>query len=473
MKKKMIALASAMIVSVQVPSRATSSCSALATTIPAGEERDRAPRLEPRAGDPDRDVERQHPGAVRLHDGQDQGEQADRREQVRGGRRIDVARPVDHAEGQQDDEGDEDDEDDQAVAVQRRLRVRLQRGRHDQDPEDHGEERQHPAHVLVHGANDRPRRARGHRRAGGTAAQPGGGGRLVPGADDGSARAGPACDPCSAPSPPPQRSPPRTPPPSPSAGSRSATATSRRSAASTSTSGAARSSRCSDPNGAGKTSTIEVLEGFRAASGGSVEVLDADPWNAARDWRDRIGIVLQESAPELGLTVRECLRLYAGYYTAPRDVDETIALVGLAEQAGRRGDEALRRPAPPARRRARARRRPRADLPRRADDRLRPGRAPRRVGGRHRPARARQDDPAHHALHGGGRAARRPDRRHGPRRDRRGGHARDARRARPRRRRRHVHAPARRRTTPRSGSSATRTAASRCAPSGRWPTSTS
>ena len=88
------------------------------------------------------------------------------------------------------------------------------------------------------------------------------------------------------------------------------------------------------PVGAGKTSTIEVLEGFRAASGGSIEVLDADPWAAARAWRDRIGIVLQESAPELGLTVRECLRLYAGYYTAPRDVDDTIALVGLAEQAG-------------------------------------------------------------------------------------------------------------------------------------------
>ena len=88
------------------------------------------------------------------------------------------------------------------------------------------------------------------------------------------------------------------------------------------------------PNGAGKTSTIEVLEGFRAASGGSIEVLDADPWAAPRAWRDRIGIVLQESAPELGLSVRECLRLYAGYYSAPRDADATIELVGLAEQAG-------------------------------------------------------------------------------------------------------------------------------------------
>ena len=87
------------------------------------------------------------------------------------------------------------------------------------------------------------------------------------------------------------------------------------------------------PNGAGKTSTIEVLEGFRAASGGSVEVLGRDPWRAPRAWRDRIGIVLQESAPEGGLTVRECLRLYAGYYAAPRDAEETIVLVGLEGQA--------------------------------------------------------------------------------------------------------------------------------------------
>ena len=76
-----------------------------------------------------------------------------------------------------------------------------------------------------------------------------------------------------------------------------------------------------------------MLEGFRAASGGHVDVLGADPWTAPRTWRDRIGIVLQESAPELGLSVRECLRLYGGYYAAPRDADDTIELVGLAEQA--------------------------------------------------------------------------------------------------------------------------------------------
>ena len=88
------------------------------------------------------------------------------------------------------------------------------------------------------------------------------------------------------------------------------------------------------PNGAGKTTTIEILEGFRAQTAGEASVLGADPRSAPRAWRERIGIVLQETAPEIGLTVRECLRLYAGYYSAPRDVEETIALVGLEERAG-------------------------------------------------------------------------------------------------------------------------------------------
>jgi ABC-2 type transport system ATP-binding protein len=84
------------------------------------------------------------------------------------------------------------------------------------------------------------------------------------------------------------------------------------------------------PNGAGKTTTVEILEGFRARTAGDVRVLGADPADAHGEWRNRIGVVLQESEPEPGLTVRECLELYAGYYDAPRDVDSTIALVGLA-----------------------------------------------------------------------------------------------------------------------------------------------
>jgi ABC-2 type transport system ATP-binding protein len=90
------------------------------------------------------------------------------------------------------------------------------------------------------------------------------------------------------------------------------------------------------PNGAGKTTTVEILEGFRRASAGEIEVLGHDPWRAPGSWRARLGIVLQESGAEPGLTVRECVSLYAGYYPAPRNIDDTVALVGLAGQSGER-----------------------------------------------------------------------------------------------------------------------------------------
>jgi ABC-2 type transport system ATP-binding protein len=91
------------------------------------------------------------------------------------------------------------------------------------------------------------------------------------------------------------------------------------------------------PNGAGKTTTVEIMEGFRQATNGTVEVLGHNPWRAPASWRARIGIVLQSSEAEPGLSARECLELYAGYYPAPRDVDDTLELVDLAGQADQRG----------------------------------------------------------------------------------------------------------------------------------------
>jgi ABC-2 type transport system ATP-binding protein len=70
---------------------------------------------------------------------------------------------------------------------------------------------------------------------------------------------------------------------------------------------------------------------------GQVCVLGHDPATAGGAWRDRVGVVLQESQPEPGLSVRECVALYAGLYRAPRDINETIALVGLTEKAGKPG----------------------------------------------------------------------------------------------------------------------------------------
>ena len=90
------------------------------------------------------------------------------------------------------------------------------------------------------------------------------------------------------------------------------------------------------PNGAGKTTTVSTLEGYLGRDGGEVSVLGTDPAASDRAWRARIGFVLQECRMEPLLSVRETLDLYAGYYAAPRDVAETIELVGLTEKADAR-----------------------------------------------------------------------------------------------------------------------------------------
>ena len=112
------------------------------------------------------------------------------------------------------------------------------------------------------------------------------------------------------------------------------------------------------PNGAGKTTMIEILEGFREPTSGRVEVLGFDPMTGGTALRERIGIVLQQSAVDPYLSVREVIRMHAGYYPHPRGVDEVIGLVGLDEKAGVPGQQAVGRPATPARRRARPGRRP-------------------------------------------------------------------------------------------------------------------
>jgi ABC-2 type transport system ATP-binding protein len=86
------------------------------------------------------------------------------------------------------------------------------------------------------------------------------------------------------------------------------------------------------PNGAGKTTTVEILEGYRPRSDGEASVLGHDPAQQDLALKRRIGIVLQSTGVDPYLTVRETVALYAGYYPSPRDVDEVIDLVGLAEK---------------------------------------------------------------------------------------------------------------------------------------------
>jgi len=90
------------------------------------------------------------------------------------------------------------------------------------------------------------------------------------------------------------------------------------------------------PNGAGKTTTVEILEGYRRRTGGEVSVLGEDPQRAGREWRERIGIVLQSGRLDPYLTVRESIDLYAGYFRQPRPTEEVISLIGLGDKADER-----------------------------------------------------------------------------------------------------------------------------------------
>ena len=87
------------------------------------------------------------------------------------------------------------------------------------------------------------------------------------------------------------------------------------------------------PNGAGKTTTMEILEGYRRRDAGEVSVLGEDPHKAGREWRYRIGVVLQDINDGRELTVAEIVGHFARYYPNARPPGEVIDLVGLTAKA--------------------------------------------------------------------------------------------------------------------------------------------
>jgi ABC-2 type transport system ATP-binding protein len=90
------------------------------------------------------------------------------------------------------------------------------------------------------------------------------------------------------------------------------------------------------PNGAGKTTAVEIMEGHRERTSGEVQVLGFDPATGGRDFRERIGIVLQESAVEPELTVSEVIDVYGDVFPRRRPTGELIELVGLEEKTNAR-----------------------------------------------------------------------------------------------------------------------------------------
>src|SRR6266480_5403067 len=83
------------------------------------------------------------------------------------------------------------------------------------------------------------------------------------------------------------------------------------------------------PNGAGKTTTVETLEGYRVPDSGSVRVLGLDPIRESKALKPQIGVMLQQDGLYPGLTAREVLHLFAGYYRQPQNIDNLLERVGL------------------------------------------------------------------------------------------------------------------------------------------------
>ena len=87
------------------------------------------------------------------------------------------------------------------------------------------------------------------------------------------------------------------------------------------------------PNSAGKTTTVEILQGLRRPGSGTVSVLGQDPQSGSRAWRARIGVVSQSSKDMEKLTVTEAITHVARFYSSPADVAATIEQVGLSDDA--------------------------------------------------------------------------------------------------------------------------------------------
>ncbi|WP_404959194.1 ABC transporter ATP-binding protein [Streptomyces sp. 147326] len=86
-------------------------------------------------------------------------------------------------------------------------------------------------------------------------------------------------------------------------------------------------------NGAGKTSTVELLEGLAPPSDGRVRVFGLDPYARRAQVRPRTGVMLQEGGFPSDLSVAETVRMWAGVTTGARPTAEVLELVGLGARS--------------------------------------------------------------------------------------------------------------------------------------------
>jgi ABC-2 type transport system ATP-binding protein len=98
------------------------------------------------------------------------------------------------------------------------------------------------------------------------------------------------------------------------------------------------------PNGAGKTTLFQLLTGLFVADSGSVEVLGHDMRRDPVRALAQLGVVFQQPALDLNLTVRASLRFHADLHGLPSAVsrpriDTLLERFGLAASASKPGRE--------------------------------------------------------------------------------------------------------------------------------------
>ena len=86
------------------------------------------------------------------------------------------------------------------------------------------------------------------------------------------------------------------------------------------------------PNGSGKTTTVEMLEGLLPPTGGKVRLLGMDWAHDESRLRERMGVALQETRLPEKLTVEEVLTLFRSFYQRPRPLEALLADVQLEEK---------------------------------------------------------------------------------------------------------------------------------------------
>lgn len=86
------------------------------------------------------------------------------------------------------------------------------------------------------------------------------------------------------------------------------------------------------PNGAGKTTFVEILEGLRPGTSGSVRVLGLDPEKNPVELRQKLGVQLQHTAFPEAITVDETFRLFGSFYPRTLGVEQVLEAVNLKEK---------------------------------------------------------------------------------------------------------------------------------------------